>query len=73
MGFEGGDWGGVSGFCAGAGPGGQTGRCLFGIGTGQAVEVLIPSKCKVAVRGRGDADRVCAAEIGRGRAMVAII
>jgi hypothetical protein len=62
----------VSGFSEGAGPGGQMGKCLLGIGTGHAADVLILSKLRVGVRGCGDEERVCSAGIGRGRAIVAI-
>jgi hypothetical protein len=56
--FDGGDAGGVSGFSAGDGPGGQTGKCLFGIGIGQAVEVFRFSKVRVDVKlGSGEEDR----------------
>jgi hypothetical protein len=48
----------VSGFSAGDGPGGQTGKCLFGIGIGQAVEVFRFSKVRVDVKlGSGEEDR----------------
>ena len=62
----------MSGFSAGAGPGGQTGRCLFGIGIGHAAEVFILSTLSVGVKGCGEEDRVCSEGIGRERAMVAI-
>jgi len=70
--LEGGDCGGVSGFSAGAGPGGQMGKCLFGIGIGHAADVLILSRLRVGVRGCGEEERVCSDGIGRGRAIVAI-
>ena len=63
----------MSGFSDGAGPGGQTGRCLFGIGIGHAAEVLMLSRLRVGVKGWGEEDRVWPAGISRGRAMVAII
>lgn len=67
----GGDAGGVSGFSEGAGPGGHTGRCLFGIGIGHVVEELMDSKFIECVRvGLGDVER-CGA-MGRGKVMVAI-
>ncbi len=70
--LAGGEAGGVSGFSAGAGPGGQTGRCLLGIGIGHAAEVLILSRFRVWVKeGSGDEER-CGA-IGRGRAIVAMV
>ncbi len=62
----------MSGFSDGAGPGGQTGRCLFGIGIGHAADVLILSRLSVGVNGCGEEDRVCPEGIGRGRAMVAM-
>lgn len=62
----------MSGLSAGAGPGGQTGRCLFGIGIGHAAEVLILSRLSVDAKGCEEDDRVCSEGIGRGRAMVAI-
>lgn len=48
------------------------GRCLFGIGSGHAADVLILSRLRFGVRGCGEEDRVCPAGIGRGRAIVAI-
>jgi hypothetical protein len=48
------------------------GRCLFGMGIGQAAEVLILSRLRVGVKGCGEEDRVCPEGIGRGNAMVAI-
>lgn len=63
----------MSGFSNGAGPGGQIGRCLFGMGIGHATDVLILSRLSVGVRGWGEGERrVCPDGIGRGRAMVAI-
>ncbi len=48
----------MSGFSAGEGPGGQIGKCLFGIGIGHAAEVLMFSKVKVVVTwGSGEEDR----------------
>jgi len=44
------------------------GRCLFGTGMGQAVEVLMLSSERVGVRGCGEADRVCI--VGRGKTIV---
>jgi hypothetical protein len=56
--FEGGDAGGVSGFSAGAGPGGQTGKCLFGMGIGHVEDVLVLSKFMVWLsEGNGEEDR----------------
>src|SRR5450432_2114744 len=70
--LKGGDAGGVSGFSAGEGPGGQTGKCLFGMGIGHAAELFMLSKAKVVVReGRGEEER-CGG-IGRGMAIVAIV
>jgi len=63
----------VSGFWAGAGPGGQMGRCLFGIGIGHATDVLMLSRLRVGVRGCGDDDRVWPTVMGRGRAIVAML
>jgi hypothetical protein len=62
----------VSGFSAGAGPGGHTGRCLFGMGIGHTAEVLMLSRLRVGVKGCGEEDRGWPAGIGRGRAMVAM-
>lgn len=62
----------MSGFSAGAGPGGQTGRCLFGMGIGQAAEVLMLSSFNGCDKeGSGDEER-CGC-IGRGKAMVAMV
>lgn len=48
------------------------GICLFGMGIGQAADVLIFSRCKVWLKdGIGEGER-CGA-IGRGRAMVAMV
>jgi hypothetical protein len=48
----------VSGFSAGDGPGGQTGKCLLGMGIGQAAEALRFSKVRVDVKfGSGEEDR----------------
>ena len=71
--MEGGDCGGVSGFSEGAGPGGQTGKCLFGMGIGHAAEVLMLSRLRVGVKGCGDEERVCPEGMGRGSAMVAMM
>lgn len=62
----------MSGFSEGAGPGGQTGRCLFGIGIGHAADVLMLSRLSVGVNGCGEDDRVCPEGMGLGRAIVAI-
>jgi hypothetical protein len=48
----------VSGFSDGDGPGGQTGKCLFGMGIGQAADVFKLSKVRVVVRlGSGEGER----------------
>lgn len=48
----------MSGFSEGDGPGGQTGKCLFGIGIGQAAEVFKLSKARVVDRfGSGEEER----------------
>ena len=62
----------MSGFSTGAGPGGQTGICLFGIGIGHAADVLMLSRLSAGVKGCGEADRVWPAGMGRGSATVAM-
>lgn len=70
--LEGGEAGGVSGFSAGEGPGGQTGKCLFGMGIGHTADVLMLSKFKDVVSdGSGEEERW--GDIGRGRATAAIL
>lgn len=74
--LAGGELGGVSGFSDGVGPGGHTGRCLFGMGIGKADDELMESRLSVGVKGcewGGEEDLVCPAGMGLGRAIVAMI
>ena len=69
--LDGGDCGGVWGASAGAGPGGQTGRCLLGMGIGHAAAVLMLSRLRMEAKGRGEGDRGWL--LARGSAMVAMV